>query len=690
MVHWLRSPILLIPALLLSVTGGQAQGRLQVQTPEDRVIAAGQTHRYGVSLMKDQRIEIDVYQGGIDVGVTVTDPTGVAIGVFDTADGTAGIETVTFVAESAGEYRVAVAPLDEFLAPAPGRYRIVVVEVRNATDQELAEGRRERGRAVGLSLIGAAVQSLGQVRNLQARAALQLRSANLLAGIDDASALSLLEQTRDSLLEFFATFGGASPALSEDFQAAMEVRHQVLEALIPRDPEIAISFIRATRGLTDPETGFDESQQDRLLELSAANRLATSNPRRALEIARETLREEASPEIVDTVRALQAQSPDLAAALARDIYAALLARPLLADAGTANLAVGLVRLARQGGRTVTNSGRNGAAPLLSSADFRNLYQKMVAEVLSYSPPESGSNTAVKHAARMLASSVKDLDEFRSLPPDRAAAITRKITQLSAAPTSLPAVALDINTVPLEQGILMAEAAPPEMRDLLYLQLATRAASSGDIERARRIVDEHLRSPARQKALATIQRLAVAAATDRGDFETALRIAQSERSRSARIAMLEKIVPEIGPGLKKSTAAFFLEQARSALDPSARAGGEEEMRALLQIGSAYAPLNSDRGFEIVDPLVDQFNDLSGSALGMNGFREDFYRDGELITYNGNILAEIAEQLEGTLSDLSLVDPSRAVNTASRIQSAVVRVGIYLEIAQKALHPPVHAE
>jgi hypothetical protein len=455
----------------------------------------------------------------------------------------------------------------------------------------------------------------------------------------------------------------------------MQLRRQVIEGLVSRDPELALTYLRGTRAATNPDDVSDR-QIDRNFELTAATRIASTNPQRAFQIAEEVLKEGSGQGLMDVVRLLQSKSPELAATLARDIMATLANQKLVGDAATANLAAGIIQFARTSGKT--SVGQLG--PILSSAEFNSFYQKAVSEVLSYSPPEA--YTAERNATQNLAQALTDRgDEFQTLQRDRATALSRKLTQLGTAAPGPPAVP-DVNSVTLDRALSIAQNSPPEVRDSVYEQLATKAATEGDFERARQIVNDYLPPSTRQRALMTARRQSVHTAAFKGRLDDALRLVQTEPSPEARVVMLEQIVSQIGPGLKNSTAASLLDQARSMLDPSPRATGEEEMKVLLAIAAALARFDSGRSSNILDPLVDQFNDLSLAAMVMNGFPEKYYRNGDL-RMNGNNLAELATTFAEALAKLALTDAEHAKATADRIRPASARAEAYLQIAAKTI-------
>ena len=99
----------------------QDKERLNPADSREREILAGNTHFYLIRAAVGQLIHLNVDQKGADVRVRLLDPGGREIATSDLPNGSWGPEVVAVLAESAGDYQLAVAQLDP--TAAPGKYK---------------------------------------------------------------------------------------------------------------------------------------------------------------------------------------------------------------------------------------------------------------------------------------------------------------------------------------------------------------------------------------------------------------------------------------------------------------------------------------------------------------------------------------------------------------------------------------
>jgi hypothetical protein len=242
----------------------------------------------------------------------------------------------------------------------------------------------------------------------------------------------------------------------------------------------------------------------------------------------------------------------------------------------------------------------------------------------------------------------------------------------------------IDNAPTRAALETIALAPLDLRDNLYLHLATKVAST-DIVHARQIAGFITNPQQRQNALDNIERHALQRAISEGKLEDAMIGIRNLKSRRERANMVMQMVSRISEGQKADVALNLLEQSRSLLSVSPRIEDQETLNALLQIAGALSRYDAARGFHIVEPFLDQFNDLTTAALTLNGFGQQYYLSGDLALQNGNGVGYVATELTEALAKLATADFDRAKIAVDRIQRPEVRAAAYLAMAQQTIDP-----
>src|SRR5262245_57668400 len=109
---------------------------LEPGKPHMRELAGGQRHAYRIRLAADQFLKAVIEQDGIDVAIQVLGPDGKHILEFDSESRKHGQESVSLVAEVAGDYGLIVQPKQQGI-PA-GCYEIWIEEIGVATNNDRA------------------------------------------------------------------------------------------------------------------------------------------------------------------------------------------------------------------------------------------------------------------------------------------------------------------------------------------------------------------------------------------------------------------------------------------------------------------------------------------------------------------------------------------------------------------------
>jgi hypothetical protein len=352
------------------------------------------------------------------------------------------------------------------------------------------------------------------------------------------------------------------------------------------------------------------------------------------------------------------------------------------------LAVNLLNVAHQPLRNSGGAANSGQLSLLSADDVRDLIQKMVAEALAYEPSRSGNYDDKRNVAQNLINALKRMStDVQAYASDKKAALDEKLIAVQT--TGNPQQDLwtkyqnVINQGTPEAALESIGAAPEETRSSLYEQLANKLIQTGETDRARVIITDKISNPnQRVQMMRNLDRQAIFAAVTKGRIDEAVRLLTNLRPVTNRAQIIGEIVGRVGPGLKRAMALGYLDQLAAMLD-TGKAVDQAQMFARLQLARAYSRYDVARAFDLMGPLLDQFNELASAAVTMNGFNQLYYRDGELITNNGNAVANLANQMSNSLAGLALMNFERAKSSADRVGALDIRLLAYLTIAQQAL-------
>jgi len=673
----------------LAITAQRGTGTLKLGTPVERQLGPGQSHDFTVNLEENNLLQLVVEQQGVDVIVRVFSPSGKPVGEYDSPNGNDGPEHVSFISAAAGTYRIAVSPLDPW-DKSTGSFEIKLLEVRPANEQELNASNNLRTVKVrGLALIKDIQDIIAETKSPYSRIKAQLAAGNMLWEDDEKLAGKFFADATMSFKEFLASID-QDDKYFQPYSVMSQLRYEMIQTIAQRDPAAALNFLHSTQA-TNPR---ERSSQESAVELSIAEQMARKDPAQALKLARQNLKKGLSQNLVNTLGQLRNQNPEMAAELARDILSKLSDENLLKSTEASSLASGLVGMYRSSPIAFDASPQvSSSAPttrLLADDQYRELVQKMLTEALAYSPPERVySQTPERDAAWNLLNGLMMLGSaIDAIVPGGEAAVRKRIDELNG-PTN-PTVQFDQhvqNTLAsgsVDASLSVIEKAPAASREQYYVQLANLLANTGDVERAKQILNDRIpNSYQRQQFLNSIDQQRMYQALQRGKADEALRALGSFRNVRERAQQLAQVVSQIGPGQKRAATLKLLEQARAMLNPSPQAADQDQMNALLEIARAFSRYDSKRAFEILDPLIDQFNDLSAAARALDGFGSDAFEEGELSLYNGGSVGTIAGQLSRTLGALALIDFDRAKAATDKITLTEVRLQAYLEIAGQSI-------
>jgi hypothetical protein len=535
------------------------------------------------------------------------------------------------------------------------------------------------------------------------RALVRASIADILWTHDEKRARSLFKESLSSLTE--ATNAAAATDDADESsemgfgmmakQMTLQLRGEVLQIIAAHDARLALDYLRATRPpasstatLASKRYGLPDTESQ--TELALAAQMATSEPKQALEVAEESLSRGISPQLPDIVLKLEKKDHEAAAKLATDIVKKLRTENLSFENGSASVAISLLQM--------HPAAAKDAAPLLNKQAMQDLANMLAAAATSLPSGKS-------YYLNQFESVLPDIEKYA---PARAAEVRRKIAAFKKRnedAVTLRAtdgvgdddgdedagVQADYRKA-LEKGtaddiLALAAKASPEMRNQMIQQAASKTLTEGSADRARSIINDKISDPLeRKQMLAELDRQALASAVEKGKIEDARQTLTRVRSNDARAAALAALAINAKEKGQQKLAQQLLDESRGAINPRPR--NLAQLAAQFQVARAAALVDPAHSFVVVEPMVDQLNELVNAATVLGGFiAPEFIRDDEAImSFASKPIALLSAQYNKELSALLSTDFERTKAVADRFQRNELRILARLLIARNVLAPP----
>jgi len=182
----------------------------------------------------------------------------------------------------------------------------------------------------------------------------------------------------------------------------------------------------------------------------------------------------------------------------------------------------------------------------------------------------------------------------------------------------------------------------------------------------------------------MQRIDFREMTKKADGARFEEIRQSVARLQSDNEKIEMLVQLAGDAQKtnQKLAIQLLEEARQITNR--RATSYEHFEQQLKVAHAYAAIDPARSFEVLEPGINQLNELLSAAAVLNGFEINMFRDGEMALQGGNGLTATVNRYGQELAVLAKIDFGRSETLTSRFQFLEPRIMTRLSIVQGLLN------
>lgn len=241
------------------------------------------------------------------------------------------------------------------------------------------------------------------------------------------------------------------------------------------------------------------------------------------------------------------------------------------------------------------------------------------------------------------------------------------------------------TTDVDKALEAVDVAPTDQRPYLYQQVAMNAASRGDIEQARRVLEQKFRDPDdRSRMLKDIARQSAFYLAQKGDVAGAMaQLREAGLRRTEKIQALVQIAMQSTPENRKEP----LDEALKLVpNPPPDAAELQNLLIVTQASSQFDPAGAE---ETLAPLIALLNQQMTSVAAVDGFANgrNAFRNNELLLVGGGYPSSQYMQIIQQIAQLSSGAPERALRLARQLGTPELRAYSMLSIAGRILRKPV---
>jgi hypothetical protein len=466
------------------------------------------------------------------------------------------------------------------------------------------------------------------------------------------------------------------------FYARLNLRNDFLHKVARHDPQLALDMLRSTRSGSPPNipgiTRFDpDAQMEQELLIAAA----ANDPKRALQLARESLAKGSTYQVLNLLREINQKDQDLGAQLAGDIIAKLQTENLAAPNSYAPyMVIDLLASSRENGAVLGAMYEGESPPPLTRLKLdEHQKQDLVYLLTDAALSASGGNTL--QAIRSI------MPEIEQYAPDRMPKLKAKLT---ASDSSLPPNVREWNMfnakfekASAEEMIKAAGQVDEDQRRALFFQAASKAVAGGDTDRYRELLNNLNDETQRKLALDALDQQQMYDDIARGKTDDLEKLVALIRVKEQRALAMSELALMLEKKNQHDAAVKLLDEARFLVKVDL--ANEAQSNALLAVMFACALIDSAKAFGMIEPIVDHTNDqISKLVLVDKVMKTGAIKDGEIILNQPQMSLDYAFlKYSPGLVALGKADFDRTKALAERFQRNELKVAARLLVARAML-------
>jgi len=552
-------------------------------------------------------------------------------------------------------------------------------QAQEATAKTAADEKATVLRKKAINLLESVAEQVGSLQSPENRARIASNVANLLWDHDEKRSRDLLTSVEQDLRQWYGEVGDENVEGMEDLAIIGKLRSDIVGRIAKHDLKLALAFLRSTRPIpkvnveekidrarNDGGLYFDISDQvEAQLELQLAQQAVAMDPQVALQMGREMLAKDPSPNLVPLLKGLQRKDKEVAASFYRAIVAQLGETKLSPDSKATGLSIALAQSFRP--------------PAVDEQVYRNLLGIVLAAAIANGCGDPGTEYggAMCYGIGPLMPALQKYYGSRVAPLKRWAASEEELESREMWERMQDVI--ENGTV---DETLEFAAQQPRLQEYVRSSAFRKAERAGDLDRAQQIADANPDLAGRRRMLDELEgrrQWAAISAQRSAAFQQALNEMPTDEHRI--VAILE-VAREIGANDRKG-ALSLLDQASQIIYRSKSA--KLQLFGQAELALIYCSLKSDRGFSILETLIPRLNELVAASSALDGLEVRYLRNGEWNMTGNGMVGGLLTRLALNAEYFAAIDFDRSVTLTTQLQRTELRLMAQEKIAQGILAP-----
>jgi len=466
------------------------------------------------------------------------------------------------------------------------------------------------------------------------------------------------------------------------YYARLNLRNDFLYKVARHDSQLALDMLRSTRLGPPPNIpGMARFDPEAQLEQQFTIIAAASDPKRALQVARENLAKGSNYQVLNLLREINKKDQDAGAQLAAEIIGKLQTENLNdANSYAPYMAINLLVSSRENGGVLGLMYETESAPPVTRLKLdEHQKQDLVYLLTDAALSVTGGNTL--QATRSI------MPEIEQYAPDR---LPKLKARLAESDRTLPPNVREWNMFNAkfekatpEEMIKAAGQVSEDQRNALFFQAASKAVTGGEADRYRELLNNLNDESQRKLALDALDQQQMDYDLARGKTDDLEKLVAQIRVKEQRALAMAALAVQLEKKEQHDAAVKLLDEARSLVKVDL--ANEAQSNALLAVMLACALVDPTRAFAMTETVVDHTNDqVSKLALVDRVMKTGAIKDGEIMLNQPQLSLDYAiAKYSAGLVALGKADFDRTKALTERFQRNELKIAARLLFAQAML-------